>query len=107
MSSFVLTTLAGQTGKHIFSKTSIFRYNKTENLPREAFERFDFILFGSNSADLREIAQRNFSVTHKEHFTVEAFHKIQFQNVQEFPYWVPTLKFRSKVMALKKVNGPV
>lgn len=82
-----------------------FRYNKIENLSSDAFERFDYILLGSNTDNLREIISKNFSTTHKEHFVVEAFHKIFFKSRNSFPFYLPIIRFKEKVIVLKKISN--
>ncbi|KAI1722801.1 alg9-like mannosyltransferase family domain-containing protein [Ditylenchus destructor] len=79
-----------------------WEYNKTENLRSDAYKRFDYILMGSNVADVHDIVEKNFSTSHKEYFAVPAFHRIDYKNTKAFPYYTPSIKFKEKVIVLKK-----
>ncbi|KAI6200119.1 Alg9 mannosyltransferase domain containing protein [Aphelenchoides besseyi] len=81
-----------------------WEYNKTEDLDTQQLQRFDFLLLGSQTNDLRENARANFSQTHKELFSVESFHRISYVRSKRFPYYYPTLKFKEKVLVMKKLD---
>ncbi|KAH7730454.1 GPI mannosyltransferase [Aphelenchoides avenae] len=100
-----IDTYCAETGVNRFLHLyDAWEYNKTENLPQEAFGRFDYVLVGSNTENVRDIVGRNFSTTHKEHFSVEAFQRIAYKKSSRFPYLWPVIKFRQKVIALKRLE---
>lgn len=81
-----------------------WQYNKTENLPTESLQQFDYLLIGSQTEDVTAIFQSNFSKSHKELFSVESFFKFTYVKAKKFPYYWPRLKFKQKVIALKKLD---
>jgi alpha-1,6-mannosyltransferase len=101
-----IDSYCAETGINRFLQLySSWEYNKTENLPQEAFGRFDYILIGSNTDNMHEVAKQNYSSTHKEHFSVEAFQRISYKKSNSFPYYFPLIRFREKVIALKRIDG--
>uniref|UniRef100_A0A1I7RST6 Mannosyltransferase n=1 Tax=Bursaphelenchus xylophilus TaxID=6326 RepID=A0A1I7RST6_BURXY len=81
-----------------------WEYNKTENLPVESLKEFDFLLIGSQKDNVYNIFQSNYSKSHKELFSVEAFFKFTYVKSSSFPYYWPRLKFKNKVIVLKKLD---
>jgi len=81
-----------------------WEYNKSEELGTSALKRFDFLLIGSQADNARQNIQANFSSTHKELFSVESFHKISYKKSKVFPYYFPLLKFKEKILVLKKLD---
>uniref|UniRef100_A0A914CKT7 Mannosyltransferase n=1 Tax=Acrobeloides nanus TaxID=290746 RepID=A0A914CKT7_9BILA len=81
-----------------------WEYNKTENLTPNDLARFDYIVLGSQTEDVHSLT-KNFTATHKEYFTVEAFQKIVFKRF----FWrnllvYPVIKYKEKVIVFKKLN---
>ncbi len=91
---------------------SKWEYNKSENLEPEALARFDYLLVGSSSPrELAQLVGRNYSTSHREHFAVDGFHRMEFKRwgslggdgwKWRLPLYYPTLEFKRKVVVMKK-----
>uniref|UniRef100_A0A915EEZ6 Uncharacterized protein n=1 Tax=Ditylenchus dipsaci TaxID=166011 RepID=A0A915EEZ6_9BILA len=77
------------------------RYNKTENLSPHAFDRFDYIVLGSNTA-MCMILLRKGILLHTKILCSACLPKDQLQKHQKFPYYQPSMNFKEKVVVLKK-----
>ncbi|VDL71905.1 unnamed protein product [Nippostrongylus brasiliensis] len=66
-----------------------WEYNKTETLIPSDMERFDFLMIGTYSGNLKEIVQTNYSAHHRVMFAVPAFHRfaLRFSRVSYFYEW--------------------
>lgn len=53
----------------------INRYNKTETLTPDDMERFDFLMIGTYSGNLKQIVSTNFSTHHRVMFAIPAYHR--------------------------------
>ena len=85
---------------HVYDK---WEYNKTESLPLEDYERFDYIMVGMQELKKQKNIT-NFSKTHKEHFTVDGFHRVSFKTSSKFPFYWPVVHLKTKVMVLKRIE---
>lgn len=81
-----------------------WHYDKTEGLSVDELKQFDFLLLGSQSEDLAALFRANFSASHKELFSVDAFNRFTYLRSRKFPFYWPLLKFRTKVMCLKRLG---
>jgi hypothetical protein len=77
---------------------------KRKILRRIDLAQFDYIILGSQTEDVHSLT-RDFTATHKEYFTVEAFQKIVFKRF----FWrnllvYPVIKYKEKVIVFKKLN---
>lgn len=64
----------------------IDRYNKTETLTPSELERFDFLMIGTYSGNLKQIVQANYSTHHRVMFAVPAFHRFSLRSAQSLPF---------------------
>ncbi|KAK6021384.1 hypothetical protein OSTOST_12943, partial [Ostertagia ostertagi] len=53
-------------------------------------ERFDFLMIGTYSGDLKQIVQTNYSAHHR------------VMKTSSFPYYYPEMVFKEKVAVLRK-----
>ncbi|VDM82216.1 unnamed protein product [Strongylus vulgaris] len=53
----------------------LFQYNKTETLTPEDMERFDFLMIGTYTGNLKDIVTKNYSTYHRVMFAIPAFHR--------------------------------
>ncbi|KJH53720.1 plasmid Maintenance Protein [Dictyocaulus viviparus] len=83
-----------------FHKFSV-KYNKTENLTPSDMERFDYLMIGTYSGNLKEIVS-NYSTHHRVMYAVTAFHKFSVKKTSSFPFYHPEMVFREKVAVLRK-----
>ncbi|EYC06089.1 hypothetical protein Y032_0078g1186 [Ancylostoma ceylanicum] len=78
------------------------RYNKTETLTPQDMERFDFLLIGTYSGNLKEIVTTNFTTHHRVMFAIPAYHRIAIRKTSSFPFYYPEIIFKEKVAVLRK-----
>uniref|UniRef100_A0A0N5BJ45 Mannosyltransferase n=1 Tax=Strongyloides papillosus TaxID=174720 RepID=A0A0N5BJ45_STREA len=96
---------AAQTGiskfLHFYDK---WEYNKTESiqLDGEALKDFHFIILGDYNKDAKKIGLTVFGKTHRQYFSVEAFHKVNIVKTKKFPYYVPRIMFMDKLVVLRR-----
>ncbi|KIH43101.1 hypothetical protein ANCDUO_26901, partial [Ancylostoma duodenale] len=77
-------------------------YNKTETLTPEDMERFDFLMIGTYSGNLKEIVTANFTTHHRVMFAIPAYHRIAIRKTSTFPFYYPEIIFKEKVAVLRK-----
>jgi len=93
-----------------------WEYNKTEGMENEELQGFDYLIVGSPTKEHRDQITRNFSLTHKEYFSIKAFNRIKYVRPPDFfysiikklPYFfqnylkLPQVDFSIKVVVFKK-----
>ncbi|RCN30503.1 hypothetical protein ANCCAN_23723 [Ancylostoma caninum] len=75
--SVYIDNACAQTGVSRFMQLyDAWEYNKTETLTPEDMERFDFLMIGTYSGNLKEIVTANFTTHHRVMFAIPAYHRI-------------------------------
>ncbi|VDO85485.1 unnamed protein product [Haemonchus placei] len=101
--SVYVDNACAQTGVSRFMQLyDAWEYNKTETLKPSDMERFDFLMIGTYSGDLKQIVQANYSTHHRVMFAVPAFHRFNIKKTSTFPFYYPEMVFREKVAVLRK-----
>ncbi|VDO95180.1 unnamed protein product [Heligmosomoides polygyrus] len=103
--SVYIDNACAQTGVSRFMQLyDSWEYNKTETLTPSELERFDFLMIGTYSGNLKQIVQANYSTHHRVMFAVPAFHPTLygFRKMSTFPFYYPEMVFKEKVAVLRK-----
>ncbi|VDN19694.1 unnamed protein product [Cylicostephanus goldi] len=74
----------------------------TENLRPKDLERFDFLMIGTYSGNLKDIVMTNYSTHHRVMFAIPAFHRFTLKKSSSFPFYHPEMVFKEKVAVLRK-----
>ncbi|ETN78213.1 plasmid Maintenance Protein [Necator americanus] len=101
--SVYIDNACAQTGVSRFVQLyDAWEYNKTETLTPADMERFDFLMIGTYSGNLKEIVMTNYTTHHRVMFAVPAFHRFTLKKTSSFPFYYPQMIFKEKVAVLKK-----
>ncbi|VDM66620.1 unnamed protein product [Strongylus vulgaris] len=74
--SVYIDNACAQTGVSRFMQLyDAWEYNKTETLTPEDMERFDFLMIGTYTGNLKDIVTKNYSTYHRVMFAIPAFHR--------------------------------
>ncbi|KAJ1372680.1 hypothetical protein KIN20_034889 [Parelaphostrongylus tenuis] len=101
--SMYIDNACAQTGVSRFTQLyDNWEYNKTETLTPSDMERFDFLMIGTYSGNLKEIVFANYSTHHRVMFAVTAFHRFTIKKTSSFPFYFPEMILKEKVAVLRK-----
>ncbi|CAJ0589532.1 unnamed protein product [Cylicocyclus nassatus] len=101
--SVYIDNACAQTGVSRFMQLyDAWEYNKTETLRPNDLERFDFLMIGTYSGNLKDIVMTNYSTHHRVMFAVPAFHRFTIKKSSSFPFYHPEMVFKEKVAVLRR-----